>query len=267
MFEDRSKSNYSFSKMDQHARTLVALDEKEKKQNKIESSAHKKLFGELEKPTTQEVKLSVKQDIIKHNDIVEPLEKMPSSSYLKTFENKFVGDLTEESKTKEEQQNQFVEESNNETLNEIDFNKLIETTNNVKIDNSSINKEIKSITPKPKKNYSFRIKLVAGVYCILVALFGGWVISNTINITNTNSGIYDVTSKTSEVNANIFDIISDIKQLDNASGDPENETIVVKIATEEIQITPETIIEPNKYEVSSNWFDVFCNWIAGLFGG
>lgn len=259
MFDDRSKSGYDFSKIDKQARTTVITEEKKKiESNNNVSDAYKKLLSELETQKEQ-AKQDIKAEIIKHNSVQTPIENMPSSSYLKTFENKVIEDVTLEET--------LTEKPKEEEINEVDFDKLIEQTNSIEVDNSNIKKELKNIAPKPKKNFSFRIKLVAGVYCILVALFGGWVIGNAINISQTNSNIYETTHKTSEINANIIDIVSDIKQLDNASADPENETIVVKIVTEEIEITPETIIEPNEYKTSSNWFDVFCNWIASLFGG
>ena len=85
-------------------------------------------------------------------------------------------------------------------------------------------------------------------------MFGCWVISNTINISQTNSYLYEATARTTEINNNILDIIGDIEKLDSVSSDPEDDTIVVKIVTEEIQITPEAIREPNDYQKSSNGF-------------
>ncbi|MBQ9786415.1 MAG: hypothetical protein IJW25_03000, partial [Clostridia bacterium] len=66
---------------------------------------------------------------------------------------------------------------------------------------------------------------------------------------------------------NILSIMSKLKELDNATGNPEDESITVKIITQEIDITPEAIVQPNTYEKSSNWFDVLCNWFGSLFGG
>ena len=253
MFDDRSKTGYDFNKLDKLARTTVITEEKKKAENSNMSDAYKKLLSELEKSRTEE-KQNIKEDIIKHTKNTTALDDMPSSAYLKSFENQVI--------TYEENE----EENKQEILNsQIEFDNLIEEAQNVEISNIPI-KEVKKAT-KPKKNYSFRIKLVAGVYCIVVALFGGWVIGNTINISQINSAMYETSAKTSEINANIFDIVSDIKNLDNASGNPEDETLVVKIVTEEIEITPEAITQPNEYKQSSNWFDVLCNWISGLFGG
>lgn len=257
MFEDRSKSGYDFKKFDSQARTKVIIEDKQKNDNKNVSIAHQKLFGEIKKPTQDEIKHEFKTQIIKHNTNTSSLSELPSSAYLKQFENQ-IATLPDDDVS--------IEEKTIEQKSEVDFNKLIESSNSVKI-SSTATKEINNVIPKPKKNFSFRIKLVTGVYCILVALFGGWVISNTINISNTNASLYETTTKTKEINNNILEIVSDIKQLDNASSNPEDETIVVKIITEEIDITPEAITEPNQYEAQSNWFDVACDWISGIFGG
>lgn len=251
MFEDRSKSKYDFNKMDAEARTKTQVIVEDK------SDAHKKLFGEVKKTPIQTAKAEVKNEIIKHTNITTPLEQMPSSSYLKQFENQVV---------QHEQENAVEQPIISETT-DLEFVKLMEESQKVEIDTKAINLEIEKTLPKQKKNYSFRIKLVAGVYCILVALFGGWVIGNAIDIAQTNSYLYETTARTTEINNNIVDIIGDLTKLDSVSGDPEDDTIVVKIITQEIDTKPEPITEPTEYEKTSNWFDVICNWIAKLFGG
>lgn len=253
MFEDRSKSKYDFKKMDAEARikTQVIVDDK--------SDAHKKLFGEIKKTSIQTVKADIKNEIIKHTSTTSSLESLPSSAYLKQFENEVVEDQ-KESVVEEEQITKA-------PTTDIDFVSLIEDSKNVEVDTKAISNELEKVLPKQKKNYSFRIKLVTGVYCILVALFGGWVIGNAIDISQTNSYLYETTAKTAQVNSNIADIIGDLTKLDSVSSDPEDDTIVVKIITQEIDIKPEPITKPNEYKKSSNWFDVICNWIARLFGG
>lgn len=253
MFEDRSKSKYDFNKMDKIARTKTqVLDQTENK-----TDAHKKLFGKEEKKPTQDIKQSLKNEILKTPKAETSLDSLPSSAYLKSFENQIATlDEIEEPKLEEVK----------ETKKDDQFVSLVDTSQDIKVDTHAIEKELEKATLKPKKNFSFRIKLVTGVYCILVALFGGWVIGNTINISQTNSYLYEATSKTSQINSNIVDILGDIAKQDSISSDPEDDTIVVKIATEEIEITPEKITEPNEYQKSSNWFDVICNWIAKLFG-
>ena len=251
MFEYRSKSKYDFKKFDNEARTKVQVLEKVKEK----SDAHKKLFGAPEKKSKDVLTQKVKEEVI--NPKYNPnIEELPSSQYLKQFENQIV-----------EVQEDTAQDNAIEQGSEMDFISLLDTAKDVEIDTKRINKELENVVAKPKKNYSFRIKLITGVYCILVALFGGWVISNTINISQTNSYLYEATARTTEINNNILDIIGDIEKLDSVSSDPEDDTIVVKIVTEEIQITPEAIREPNDYQKSSNGFDTFCNWISSIFGG
>lgn len=256
MFEDRSKTGYNFEKLDKYARTQVIVENtNSQSQNQKALDAHKKLFGPKEETPKQELKQQIKEELISPKSS-EHLNNLPSSSYLKQFENQIV-----------EEVEPSLEEENKIKTDEVNFESLIESSDEVEVNNKVINKELKTIAPKPKKNYSFRIKLVSGVYCILVALFGGWVIGNTINISDLNTSLYETTNTTETVNANILEIISNINNLNNATSNPEDETIVVKIITEEIEINPEPITEPNEYQESSNWFDVFCNWISSIFGG
>lgn len=247
MFEDRTK--YDFNKIDKNARVVVEVAE-----DKIQKSdAHKKLFGAKEQVSAQQKKDEIKQSIKQKN-----LDELPSSAYLKSFENQ-IAVLPED---EQEETAEVVEKKETE----IDFVSLLESETDNKIDNIKIKKELEKAQPKPKKNYSFRIKLVTGVYCILVALFGGWVIGNAVTISKTNASLYETLSQNSQVNQNIIDILGDLAKLDSVSSNPEDDTIVVKIATEEIEITPEAINKPNDYQKESNWFDIICNWIAGLFG-
>ena len=195
MFDDRSKTSYDFNKLDKLARTTVITEEKKKIESQNVSDAYKKLLGELDKPKA-EAKTEIKQEIIKHTKVQSSIDELPSSAYLKTFENQIAVDEEEE---------QVIQENEIKSTSELNFDNLIEEANQIQLNNVSNNKEVKKLS-KPKKNFSFRIKLVAGVYCIIVALFGGWVIGNTVNISKMNSQLYETTAKTSEINANIFNI-------------------------------------------------------------
>jgi len=263
MFEDRGK--YDFTKYDKNARTQVLVEE-QKKQNdlKQQSEAHKKLFNYYD------------EDIKNQNEFISPLEirentqelsDLPSSSYLKQFENKTIENeviqKNEETAVAKDEDTAKVEVEKND----IDYVSLIESTQETNTNADLVKKELENISPKQKKNFSFRIKLLAGVYVILVVLFGGWVIGNAIDLAQTNAMQYETVTKTEEVSQNIFDIVTSINNLNNASGNPEDETLLVKIATEEIEITPNEIVEPNEYKKESNWFDVFINWFGGIFGG
>ena len=265
MFDDRTKS-YDFNKIDSAVRTKVITANKEKENSMTD--AQKKLFSAIEtKNTAQQPVLSPHKNV--------DISNLPSSKYLQSFSNSVtVGEAQTETFAQEEQksiqeQNEIKQEQSalKSTQTSINFEELIESANEVKIDEKSINKEIKKINSPSKKSYSFRIKLVTGVYCILIALFGGWVIGNAIDIAQTNANLYETASQTKEVEANIEKIVLKIKNFDDASKNPDDDSVLKEMITETIETTPEAIIEPNEYVVESNWFDVLCNWLSRIFGG
>ncbi len=252
MFEDRSK-NYNFDKIDSAVRTKVITEKLENVDKMTE--AQKKLFS----TSNPEQKNSV---LMPHSNV--DVSGLPSTKYLQSFDsNLTVG----EAETTTQEQILETTQEQSEQVSNINFDKIMEEASEIKVDEKTITKELKNIAPAPKKSYSFRIKLVAGVYCILVALFAGWVIGNAIDIAHTNSEIYESIAQTKEVDANIENIILKIKKYDDASKNPEDDSLLKEMITTEIETTPEAIIEPNEYIVESNWFDVFCNWISKIFGG
>lgn len=255
MFEDRT-SNYDFSKLDQNARTIVITEQKRDENNMTQ--AQKTLFS-AKQP-------AVKQPILNAHENVD-VNSLPSSKYLQSFASNITVGEAEQVQQEISQETQPQPEPIAKEQSSINFEQVLNEANITSSTNKIVQKELKNITPAPKKNYSFRIKLVASVYCILVALFGGWVIGNSIDIINTNANIYNTVSETKEVEANIGKIVLKIKNFDDASKNPEDDSLMKEMIIESIDTTPEAIIEPNEYTKESNWFDVFCNWISGFFGG
>lgn len=258
MFEDRTKNgSYDFNKIDSAVRTKVITETKRDEQNMTD--AQKKLFS----PNLTKNENKPQSILPQHKSI--NVENLPSSKYIQSFGKNTtvdeVGDFEEVDEVKE----QVIEDISQEETN-INFDELIEEVSEVKVNDKVLNKELKNITPSPKKSYSFRIKLVTGVYCILVALFGGWVIGNAIDIAHTNASLYETVVSNQELNAEIAKIVLKIKNFDNASKNPDDVGITTEIATEVIDTIPEDIIEPNEYVVQSNWFDILCNWLARIFG-
>lgn len=255
MFEDRTKNgSYDFNKIDSAVRTKVITETKRDEQNMTD--AQKKLFSPKVENNSQPI-------FSPHKNI--NVENLPSSKYIQSFGKNTTVDeatsLVEDVEQDIETKTETKEDSN------INFDALIEEVSEVKINEKNISKELKNISTTPKKSYSFRIKLVTGVYCILVALFGGWVIGNAVDIARTNANIYETVAQNERVEADIKSIVLKIKNFDDASQNPEDDSTVKKMITETIETTPETPIEPNEYTVESNWFDVICNWISKLFGG
>ena len=103
---------------------------------------------------------------------------------------------------------------------------------------------------KPKPN-----KFKKALICILFAIFGVWGITNIAMIDNINGQISQLAS---EYNMNLISYLNNINNLD-ATNSKNMENLFETIPSE--QTPPTTIGE------KSNWFDRFCNFISGLFGG
>ncbi len=256
-FEDRTK-NYNFNKMDSSARTKVLVEEGK---TEFATEAHKKLFGAIKEEKKEEIKKEILLPKEEANaSIQEQIENLPSSNYIKSFKDATVPEQIEE----EEEEEEEVALKDESVVN---YTPIIETEVPKEISSQTIKKEIESLSKKPQKNYSFRIKLLAGVYCIVIALFGGWVITNSINISKLDQSMYQTQIETTEINNNISGVIKEIQKIDAVTGNEDEDSLLMQIVPEVIDITPEAITEPNKYEETSNWFDAICNWISGIFGG
>ena len=88
----------------------------------------------------------------------------------------------------------------------------------------------------------------------MFALFGVWGIVNVTQIDSVGSQITQVTEK---YNLNLVKYTTKLKSLDATSG--KNMTNLIEtIPEQEEGVT--TVVE------QSNWFDRFCNFLAGFFG-
>ena len=103
---------------------------------------------------------------------------------------------------------------------------------------------------KPKTN-KFKLILVS----ILFAIFGVWGI---VNITTLDTLGSQVSQAVSEYNINLLQYLNNLYNLD-ATNAENMENLFQTIPKEEVPVS--SIGE------QSNWFDRFCNFIAGLFGG
>ncbi len=99
-------------------------------------------------------------------------------------------------------------------------------------------------------------RLKAIVLSILFALFGVWGVVNITQIDNIGAQIAEVASE--YYNINLPKYLKNLVSLDATSSD-NMENLFETIPDEDV--SPSEIIE------QSNWFDRFCNFIAGLFGG
>lgn len=130
-----------------------------------------------------------------------------------------------------------------------------------------VKEDVFEIKPKakPKKKFAqFRMKLFSVLFCVVLAVSAGWVITNTVRISNINKSIE---SAQTVYNANEVKLIKNIEKLDDLnSQNPEDDTTLI-VVDDIITVQPLPLENPTDYQQTSNWFDVICNWITGLFGG
>ncbi len=99
-------------------------------------------------------------------------------------------------------------------------------------------------------------RLKIAIISILFAIFGVWGLVNVAQIDNLGSQIAQVAKEYYEINLPKY--LKNLTTLD-ASNSSNMENLFQTIPDEDSP--PSEIIE------KSNWFDRFCNFIAGLFGG
>ena len=140
---------------------------------------------------------------------------------------------------------------------------VIETPNYDFIEATTPAQEIKTQT-EPKKDPKFRFRLIVAVYCIIIAICGIWVISNAVEMNSLNSSINQANN---EYMINEAEYIFKIQSLGDAL-EPDDDGSLSPIAPENIfGVQAEPLAEPTEPTVSTSWFDRFCNWLSGIFGG
>lgn len=97
--------------------------------------------------------------------------------------------------------------------------------------------------PKPKKN-----KIKIAIVAILFAIFGVWGIVN----------IASLDAVSSQYSINLVSYLNNLHNIDATNGENMENLF---------QTIPDESVPPNTLEKQSNWFDRFCDFIAGLFGG
>ena len=114
---------------------------------------------------------------------------------------------------------------------------------------------------------NFRGKLVITAFCAVTALFGFLAIFNAVDIKNLNTEIETLTSEVSQSESQLGQLWNTYSNLNNTNritGIVEEQGMS-QIAPSN-QISTELKIKPKKeVSKSSNWFDKFCDFLAGIF--
>lgn len=114
--------------------------------------------------------------------------------------------------------------------------------------------KIKREEKAQSKTKPSRIKSI--VFALLFAIFGVWGIVNIAQIDSIGSQIAQVSNE--YYNINLPKFLKNLVSLD-ATNSENMENLFETI--------PDEDVSPSEIEEKSNWFDRFCNFIAGLFGG
>lgn len=129
-----------------------------------------------------------------------------------------------------------------------DFVETLSDTQREKIFKVEKQEEVKPQT-KPKR-------LKVAIISILFAIFGVWGLVNVAQIDNLGSQITQVAKEYYEINLPKY--LKNLTTLD-ATNSSNMENL--------FQTIPDEDTSPSEILKKSNWFDRFCNFIAGLFGG
>lgn len=112
--------------------------------------------------------------------------------------------------------------------------------------------EKEEVKPQTSKKPSLFKKIVVG---ILFGIFGIWGIVNLTQIDLISSQVAEVSS---EYNMNLVTYLNNLRNLD-ATNSENMQNLFDTI--------PDQEIKASGIEKQSNWFDRFCNFLGGLFGG
>ena len=111
-------------------------------------------------------------------------------------------------------------------------------------------KEEQKLAAKPKRNI-FKLVMLS----IMFGLFGVWGI---VNLAQIDSVSKEITQVTTEYGINYAKYIKNLEALDGANSNNMNNLF---------QTIDESGEGATSIKEQSNWFDRFCNFIGGLFGG
>lgn len=119
-----------------------------------------------------------------------------------------------------------------------------------------------------KQSIDSRTKLILGVYASIVLILSALVIATGIYLSSTNARINDLDNELAVKNATITRQLSELNMLsdeDALTGRAFNRGMEKIEDAEVVDLLP--MHEAPTYEGTTNWFDSFCDWLSGVFGG
>ncbi len=187
----------------------------------------------------------------------EPQEEY-QTEYIKSFQNATLGDMMRMEDKKNEKvlqqekeeliKEQYEEKTENENIIEKPNYDLIETNKKV-IKLHKIEEQTERPKERKKRNKKFGIALAVGL-----AISGVLCVTNIALLDHYSASLSSVETEFYEVNLPKY--LKNIANLDTT-----------KKSMEFLDTYPEEINPAGDLGKKTNWFDKFCNFISGLFGG
>lgn len=219
--------------------------------------SEKTLLVEIEKEQDiiVEKKLEAgRKEVAKKKEASQPIKNKYSNAFSsKSFKGLEDNDLITQKREQKEAGKQEIAKA------ESKVSTVIEKPNYDYIETLSDAQREKVFKIERKENPKVKAKpsrLKAVVLSIVFAIFGVWGVVNITQISNIGGQIAEISSE--YYNINLPKYLKNLVSLDATSSDNmENlfETI------------PDEDVPPTEIIKKSNWFDRFCNFIAGLLGG
>lgn len=129
------------------------------------------------------------------------------------------------------------------------FDKLQKLTNEKQKKFIKIKKHTEAEKPKHKTNKTLKIVLIALCFCLI----GGLFTYTTVEVVKASSSISTLQKS---YDANLLDLIQKINSVETGNR-----------SLDLFETYPEQNLGASSLNPSSNWFDRFCNFMAGIFGG
>ena len=201
-----------------------------------------------------EVETETEQEVDKEKVVEDTTEEPPTQTeYLKSFENLTLADVKKEQekkslvefeKEKEELiQKQYVQEE-----------KVVEKPNyDLITENKKIIKLKKKIKPKSEK-VAKKSKKAGIILAIALGLCSIVAVTNITILDNFSTNLSQLETEFYEVNLPKY--LKKISDLDTT-----------KKSMEFLETYPEEMLSAGDIGEETNWFNKFCNWLGGLFGG
>lgn len=122
-------------------------------------------------------------------------------------------------------------------------------------EHEKIFKEEEKIEIFEKNERKIKWKLKNVIFSILFAILGVWSLINISTIDSLNN---QITTVSETYNVNLVNYLKNLTALDTT-----NQSNMENL----FEVIPNQDLLPTQIAESSNWFDRFCNFLAGLFGG